>query len=80
MYGKRVHRAVIESGEKETGVTVHLVDEEYDTGRILAQERVEVRSDDTADTLAERVLQVEHRLFSATIATLIEETIPANAG
>ena len=67
MYGLRVHNAVLESGANFTGVTVHLVNEEYDQGKILLQEVVRVFPDDTAETLAERVLEVEHRLFPAAI-------------
>lgn len=63
MYGSRVHEAVLASGDPETGVTVHLVDEEYDRGTVLAQARVAVEPDDTVDTLATRVLAVEHRLL-----------------
>ena len=60
MYGAHVHRAVLESGAKMTGVTVHLVDEEYDRGPIVLQEPVRVLDDDTAEILAERVLAIEH--------------------
>lgn len=63
MYGKRVHEAVLASGATESGVTVHLVDEEYDHGAMLAQVRVAVRPDDTPETLAARVLQQEHLLL-----------------
>lgn len=63
MYGIRVHRAVLEAGARESGATVHLVDEEYDKGRILAQRRVPVLVGDTPDALAARVLEVEHRLY-----------------
>ena len=63
MYGKRVHAAVLASGARESGPTVHLVDEEYDRGAILAQRRVPVLPDDTPDTLAARVLDAEHRLL-----------------
>lgn len=62
-YGMRVHKAVIEQGCKVSGVTVHLVDERYDTGPIVAQHCVPVYSDDTPDTLAERIHPVEHRLY-----------------
>lgn len=79
MYGIRVHRAVIAAGESETGVTVHQVDEEYDTGAILAQERVPVLPGDTAETLGKRVLEVEHRLYPETIAKLIKKFISAQA-
>jgi phosphoribosylglycinamide formyltransferase 1 len=67
MYGRRVHEAVLASGARESGATVHLVDEEYDRGRILAQGRVPVLPGDTPDTLAERVLAVEHRLLPAAV-------------
>jgi phosphoribosylglycinamide formyltransferase-1 len=63
MYGARVHEAVIASGAKETGVTVHLVDEDYDRGPIVAQWRVPVRKSDTAESLAARVLGVEHIVY-----------------
>src|ERR1700730_6860048 len=63
MYGARVHEAVIASGAKESGVTVHLVDDEYDRGPIVAQWRVPVEKSDTADSLAERVLAVEHVVY-----------------
>lgn len=67
MYGRRVHEAVLASGVQESGATVHLVDEEYDRGAILAQERVPVMPGDTPDTLAARVLAAEHRLLPATV-------------
>ncbi|MEO8030075.1 MAG: phosphoribosylglycinamide formyltransferase [Gemmatimonadota bacterium] len=67
MYGSRVHRAVIAAGVPESGATVHLVDEEYDRGQILAQGRVPVRPDDSPEQLAARVLEVEHRLLPAVV-------------
>jgi phosphoribosylglycinamide formyltransferase 1 len=67
MYGRRVHQAVLASGARESGATVHLVDEVYDRGAVLAQARVPVLPGDTADTLAERVLAVEHRLLPAAV-------------
>ena len=63
MYGPRVHRAVLEHGCKVSGCTVHLVDERYDTGPILAQACVPVHDDDTPDSLAMRVQKEEHRLY-----------------
>lgn len=63
MYGARVHEAVIASGATETGVTVHLVDDDYDRGPILAQWRVRVDKSDTAESLAARVLNVEHVVY-----------------
>lgn len=67
MYGRRVHEAVLRSGATESGATVHLVDEIYDHGPILAQARVPVRPGDTPDTLAARVLEQEHRLLPAAV-------------
>jgi phosphoribosylglycinamide formyltransferase-1 len=61
-YGHRVHEAVLAAGVKLSGATVHFVDSEYDHGPIVLQEAVEVRDDDTPETLAARVQQVERRL------------------
>ncbi|MEP0548512.1 MAG: phosphoribosylglycinamide formyltransferase [Rhodothermales bacterium] len=62
-YGRRVHEAALDYGVKWSGATVHLVDEAYDTGPIVLQEPVPVHADDTPETLAARVLAVEHRLY-----------------
>lgn len=67
MYGHHVHEAVLASGARLTGVTVHLVDEQFDHGTIVAQWPVPVRPGDTADSLAARVLAVEHRLLPAVV-------------
>lgn len=67
MYGMNVHKAVIAADEKESGVTIHLVDEQYDTGAIIAQARVPVMPDDTPETLAARVLEQEHLLYPETL-------------
>ncbi|NLT21751.1 MAG: phosphoribosylglycinamide formyltransferase [Syntrophorhabdus sp.] len=67
MWGMHVHEAVIAAGETESGVTVHLVDEEYDRGPILAQVRVPVMPGDTPETLAARVLEQEHIVYPATL-------------
>jgi len=72
MYGLRVHRAVIASGAKVSGVTVHLADEEYDRGPIVAQEVVRVGFGDTPEDLAARVLKVEHRLYSDVVRAFAE--------
>ncbi|HKK28549.1 MAG TPA: phosphoribosylglycinamide formyltransferase [Gemmatimonadota bacterium] len=70
MYGHRVHEAVLASGARVTGPTVHFVDEEYDRGRIIAQWPVPVLEGDDADRLAERVLEVEHRILPAVVGAL----------
>jgi phosphoribosylglycinamide formyltransferase-1 len=67
MYGLRVHEAVLARGDRESGATVHLVDEVYDRGAVLAQHRVPVLPGDSADQLAARVLEVEHRLLPAVV-------------
>ena len=66
-YGDAVHEAVLAAGESESGATVHLVDAEYDTGPILSQRSVPVHEDDTSETLAARVLKVEHQLYAETL-------------
>tara|TARA_Y100001960_G_scaffold183751_1_gene192519 strand:- start:344 stop:946 length:603 start_codon:yes stop_codon:yes gene_type:complete len=66
-YGAAVHEAVLAAGDTESGPTVHLVDEIYDHGRILAQSPVPVLSDDTPDSLAARVLEQEHVLYVETL-------------
>lgn len=63
MYGMKVHEAVIASKDTESGATVHVIDEEYDKGRILAQYKVPRYNNDTPNTLAERVSQVEKILY-----------------
>jgi formyltetrahydrofolate-dependent phosphoribosylglycinamide formyltransferase len=70
MYGRRVHEAVLASGVKESGTTVHYVDEAFDRGPIIAQARVPVRPDDTAATLAARVLEAEHQLLPQVVLEL----------
>lgn len=72
MYGEAVHRAVLEAGEKESGVTIHLVDEEYDHGPIVAQRRVPVEPGDTPERLAARVLEVEHALLPEVVRAACE--------
>jgi formyltetrahydrofolate-dependent phosphoribosylglycinamide formyltransferase len=67
MYGRRVHEAVLASGARESGASVHLVDEVYDRGEVLARARVPVLPDDDPDRLAARVLEVEHRLLPAVV-------------
>jgi phosphoribosylglycinamide formyltransferase-1 len=70
MYGERVHTAVLAAGETTTGVTVHLVTEEYDQGPTLARVTVPVEPGDTSTTLAARVLPREHELYVDTLARI----------
>ena len=74
-YGMKVHEAVIEAGAAESGVTVHLVDEEYDHGKIIAQKKVKVQSGDTATTLAKRVLKVEHDLYPKVVKAFCKDRV-----
>lgn len=76
MYGRRVHAAVLASGATTSGATVHYVDEEYDRGPIIAQRTVPVLPDDTPDTLAARVLTVEHELLPAVVLELARRGFP----
>lgn len=73
MYGINVHKAVIESGEKETGVTIHYVNERYDEGKIIKQIKVPVKGNDTPEELAARVLITEHNLYWRVINSIINE-------
>lgn len=78
MYGIRVHQAVIGYGAKITGVTVHFVDEEYDHGPIILQEPVDVLDDDTPESLSQRVLQIEHTVYSKAIALFADRRLTIN--
>ena len=68
MYGAHVHQAALDYGVKVSGCTVHFVDEAYDTGPIILQSVVPVRDDDTAETLAARVLVAEHEAYPRAVA------------
>ncbi|MFQ5659613.1 MAG: phosphoribosylglycinamide formyltransferase [Gammaproteobacteria bacterium] len=75
MYGRHVHEAVIAAGDTETGVTIHVVDDKYDHGPILAQRRIPVSPGDTADSLADRVLAVEHAFYIETLEKILSGDI-----
>jgi formyltetrahydrofolate-dependent phosphoribosylglycinamide formyltransferase len=72
MFGHRVHEAVIRSGARVSGPTVHFVNEHYDEGAIIAQWPVPVRTDDTPTTLAARVLAAEHRIYPRCVAAVCD--------
>ncbi len=76
MYGHHVHEAVLASGARVSGATVHLVDEQYDRGAILAQARVPVLPGDSPAALAARVLRAEHRLLPAVVLKAAEAGHP----
>jgi len=75
MYGIRVHQAVLDAGEKDTGISIHLIDKDYDRGRIIAQTRVAVLPSDTAESLSMRVLEREHSFFVETIGKILNGEI-----
>jgi phosphoribosylglycinamide formyltransferase-1 len=75
MYGRQVHQAVLAARETMTGVTIHLVNAEYDEGRMLAQCEVPVAPDDTVETLAARVLLREHAFLVETLVLMAEGKI-----
>lgn len=79
MYGLKVHRAVLEHGCKVTGCTVHLLDEHYDTGPIVAQACVPVEDGDTPESLAVRVQMQEHRLYPQCIEWLVQDRLRIEA-
>jgi phosphoribosylglycinamide formyltransferase 1 len=70
MYGHHVHEAVIAAGDRISGATVHFVDEEYDHGSIVLQKTVSVTRDDTPETLAAKVLDIEHEIYPEAIRRL----------
>ena len=76
MFGRRVHEAVLASGARISGATVHYADETYDRGPIIAQWPVPVLEDDDPDSLAERVLAVEHALLPRVVLTLATFGLP----
>lgn len=77
-YGEKVHQGVIDYGAKVTGATVHFVDEGADTGPIIMQKTVEVKQDDDAKKLAERVLEVEHEILTKSISMFCENKLTVN--
>jgi len=73
MYGLNIHEAVLAANETETGITIHRVDSEYDTGSIIAQTKVPVKPNDTPESLAARVLEREHSFIIETLEKIIKE-------
>ncbi|WP_200974874.1 phosphoribosylglycinamide formyltransferase [Echinicola sp. 20G] len=71
MYGMRVHEAVKEKGEKETGITIHYVNEKYDDGRVIFQESVTVLDTDTPEDIANKVHALEYKYFPKVIESLL---------
>lgn len=75
MYGDRVHRAVVEQGETESGITIHLVNKNYDEGHVLFQAKCPVMPTDTADDVAHKVHQLEYEHFPRVIAEVLRSTL-----
>ncbi|MFP4366184.1 MAG: phosphoribosylglycinamide formyltransferase [Bacteroidales bacterium] len=71
MYGMKVHKAVIESGDRFSGITIHMINEEYDKGNIVSQHTCEVREDDTPESLAGRIHELEHYWYPRIIEKLL---------
>lgn len=76
MYGEKVHMAVKQAGDKFTGLTIHVVNENYDEGRILFQATCDVSEDDSASDIARKVLQLEHASYPKVIEGWILNTLP----
>ncbi len=71
MYGMNVHKAVKAANEKESGITIHYVDENYDEGKILFQKSCEITLEDSPEIIAQRVLQLEHQHYSKVIENIL---------
>ncbi|HEY4155175.1 MAG TPA: phosphoribosylglycinamide formyltransferase [Puia sp.] len=78
MYGNAVHQAVISAGEKESGISIHKVDEQYDHGQVLFQARCPVSAEDTAETLAQKIHALEHAHYPEQIARWMESKLSLN--
>lgn len=72
MYGMHVHKAVKAAGEAKTGITIHLVNEEYDKGKVVFQEEVAVAEEDDAEAIRKKVQQLEHRHFAKVLESLLK--------
>jgi formyltetrahydrofolate-dependent phosphoribosylglycinamide formyltransferase len=72
MYGMNVHRAVFKSGDKYSGATIHLVDEHYDSGKIIAQDTIDISDVNSPEELADKVLEIEHKLLPSILRKIAE--------
>jgi len=72
MYGMNVHKTVVESEEKESGITIHYLNEHYDEGKIILQKKCKIASNDTPETLAQKVQELEHEWYPKTIHQLLK--------
>lgn len=74
MYGDKVHKAVIESGEKESGISIHFVNEKYDDGKIILQKKITILSDDDHESIAKKIHQLEYKYFPQVIENILNES------
>jgi|SRR5690554_898412 len=72
MYGMNVHQAVFDNKETESGITIHLVNEVYDDGEVLAQYKVAISPKDSPDTIQKKVLEIEHKYFSKVVEEFVK--------
>ena len=75
MYGNRVHRAVVEAQEPESGISIHYINEEYDEGAIIFQAKVSIEKKDSVEVLAQKIQQLEHRFFPKVIEQVISNSL-----
>ncbi len=73
MYGNRIHQAVKEASEKHTGITIHLVNKDYDKGVIIFQKSIEILPNDSVEQISKKVLELEHRYFPKTIEQFLSK-------
>ncbi len=76
MYGMRVHEAVVAAGEKQSGITIHFVDEVYDNGKIIFQATCNLNENETGESLAKKVQELEYKYYSSIIVDTILSQIP----
>jgi phosphoribosylglycinamide formyltransferase-1 len=78
MYGMNVHNAVFQAGEKVSGVTIHIVNENYDEGKVIYQEKIDISDCKSPEEIAEKVLKLEHKVYPEVIQKIIEGKIKLN--
>lgn len=71
MYGEKVHQAVIQNGEKQSGITIHFVNEHYDAGAIIFQQQLELQADETSESLAQRIHELEYKYYPEVIEKVV---------
>ena len=71
MYGSKIHNKVIENNEKETGITIHYVSNQYDAGEIIFQKNISIEENDTVTTLEEKIHKLEYKYYPKVIQSLL---------